>query len=110
MSLFGKKHVIVRIEAQVLWLVTYDQDAKVYMGVCQALNLNAIGDTFIDFQECANEAMHALFSDLVRSGDFAGFLRTHGWQSTPLPERGEMPRFDIPYETRQVPELTAAFA
>ena len=109
MAIFRKK-VLVRIEAQVQWIAKYDVEARVYMGLCPALNLNAIGDTWIDFQECANEAMGALFMDLFRSGEFVQFMRVKGWQFSPLPAAGSAPRFDIPFETRQVSELSHTIA
>jgi hypothetical protein len=108
MSLF-KKQVPVRIEAQVTWHYKYDAEARVYMGICPALNLNAIGDTWIDFQDCVNDAMGALFRDLFRDGEFEQFMRSKGWQSGPLPV-GATPRFDIPYDTRQTQELSANLA
>lgn len=114
MSLFRRDKAIqqvVHVEAKVQWEVAFDPDAKVWMGACRMLNLNAIGDTWIEFQECANDALGALLLDLFRSGEFEGFMRANGWTSSPLPARGT-PRFDVPFEVQRtrVQELVAAHA
>jgi hypothetical protein len=108
---FGNRNVqIIQIEANVQWEVAFDPDAKVYMGVCRALNLNAIGDTWIEFQECANDALNALLLDLFRSGEFEGFMRTHGWRPSSVPVPGSTPRFDVPFmmQKTKMQELVAS--
>lgn len=72
----------MQIQGNVRWEVAFEPDAKVYVGVCRMLNLNAIGDTWIDFQDCAADAMGALFLDLFMSGDFEGFMRANGWNTS----------------------------
>jgi hypothetical protein len=104
------REMVVKIEGKVQWQVMYDQKAKVYIGVCPMLNLNAIGDTWIDFAQVANEAMGGLFLDLVQSNEFEAFMRAHGWHWSPLPPPGVTPRFDLPFEPQIVPELSAAYA
>jgi hypothetical protein len=112
--MFGRnktaREQLVRVEGNVTWQVAYDVAAKVYVGVCPQLNLNAIGDTWIEFQQIASESMAALFLDLVHAGEFETFVSKHGWHAQPLPQPGITPRFDIPFETRKVPELNAAYA
>lgn len=113
MSFFRREKTreqVVNVEGNVTWQVTYDVAAKMYIGVCPELNLNAIGDTWIEFQQIAHESMAALFLDLVRAGEFESYVRQHGWRSQPLPQPGISPRFDIPFETRKVPELNVAYA
>ena len=41
-----RRPVRVQIQAQVAWNFAYDAGAGVYVGVCPALNLHAIGDTW----------------------------------------------------------------
>lgn len=111
--MFGRNRVremVVKIEGKVQWQVMYDHRAKVYIGVCPMLNLNAIGDTWIEFTQVANDAMGGLFLDLVRTNEFDAFMRERGWRSGPLPPSGVTPRFDLPFEPQVVPELSAAYA
>lgn len=115
MVFFGRNRTaqqVVHVEAKVQWEVAFDPDAQVYMGVCRMLNLNAMGDTWIEFQQYANDALTALLLDLFQSGEFEGFMRANGWTSSPLPERGTTPRFDIPFEVQRtrVKELVAEHA
>jgi hypothetical protein len=43
-----------------------------------------------------------LFSELLETGELAGFLREHGWRlSSPLPASPTRVRFDIPYEIQR---------
>ena len=106
------RQVVVRVEGNIQWEVARDPDTNVYIGVCRALNLNAIGDTWIEFQECANEALGALLLDLLRSGEFDAFMHANGWRSTALPGPGVTPRFDVPFDVQrtQMRELVAAHA
>lgn len=101
---------VVRVEGSVQWQVMYDVAAKIYVGICPDLNLNAAGATWLEFQQVAGETMAALFADLVQHGEFDSFARGHGWRYTALPRPGVHPRFDIPFEPRLVPELTTAYA
>lgn len=99
-AVFSKKSITVQIEANITWKVARDPDSGDWVGVCDALNLNAIGDTWADFQECANEAIELLFQDLFREGELDQFLLEHGWRPmTALPEPGRNVRFDVPNHT-----------
>lgn len=95
--MFKKKVAVVTIQANVGWKVSRDPRTGTYMGVCEALNLNAIGDTWEEFQECANEAIDLLFTDLFEDSEFDAFLRDRGWRTLgDLPSKGEKPRFEVP--------------
>lgn len=97
--MFKRKPVIVQIQAQILWEVHHDPESNKWIGVCRMLNLNAVGDTWGEFVECANEAMQLLFEDLFEDGELEEFLRLNGWHpQTPLPARGTRTRFDIPFD------------
>jgi hypothetical protein len=88
---------ITRIEAKnVVWQGAYDADSGMWVGVCKAFNLNALGETWSELQECANDAMATLFVDLFVTGELAEFLRENGWQHGPMPQPGQVPQFDIP--------------
>jgi len=114
MSIFRKAPVLIQIEATVNWQVARDPNDGHWFGVCQALNLNAVGDTWTDFQECANEATEMLFQTLLKSGELEKFLQAQGWRSArPLPPPGTRARFEIPYgieHRSRVKELTGSFA
>ena len=104
MSLFSKpKPVLVRIEVNnLVWEVAQDPESGAWIGLSRPLNLNAIGDTWAEFWQCANEAIALLFTDLLREGELATFLRDQGWQpSTPLPSPGTPVRWDVPFEVRK---------
>jgi len=98
MPLF-KKAALVRIEADLMWEVARNPTTGRFIGVCRALNLNAVGDTWGEFQECANEAIQLLFADLFTEGELEEFLRRNGWRALgPLPaQRSVTPRFDVPF-------------
>jgi predicted RNase H-like HicB family nuclease len=98
MALFTKP-VLVQIEANLLWEVARHPSTGRFIGVCRPLNLNAVGDTWAEFQECANEALQVLFADLFKEGELEEFLRRNGWRVlTPLPARSSpTPRFDVPF-------------
>lgn len=92
------KKVVVQIEASILWEAVYDPQKRIWMGVCNALNLNAVGDTWADLQACANEAMQLLFEDLAESGELTSYLQRMNWQiSSPATTlAGTTPKFDVP--------------
>jgi hypothetical protein len=93
------KTQVVQIQANnLVWEAAPDPKTGVWIGVCRALNLNAVGDTWAEMQESANEAMVLLFTDLFTEGELPAFLRQNGWQQLGLLERGKAPQFDIPAE------------
>jgi predicted RNase H-like HicB family nuclease len=96
-----KKTVTVHVQAKLVWEVHIHPQTRQYMGICRMLNLNAVGDSWGDFQQAANEAMQLLLEDLFEEGDLQRFLHRNGWRlATPLPNRGDArPCFDVPYET-----------
>lgn len=90
--------MLVKIEGRVEWKYAIDPASGAYMGICPALNLNAIGDTWEELAECANETTGLLMSALLERGEFDAFLRQHGWKAqSPTPLRQDTAvRFDIP--------------
>lgn len=97
---FSHKPVVVQLEAtNLVWQGMRDPDTGQWIGVCNALNLNAIGDTWMDLQACAAEAITLLLLDLFEDGELDAFLREHGWRKlTPLPRPGTaQPAFDVPF-------------
>ena len=93
---------MVQVEANLVWLVARDPDDGHWLGVCQAINATAMGDTWGDFQQCAEESIQLLFEDLFRSGELEAFLRRNGWSTTsPLPAPGTRVRFDVPFSTER---------
>ncbi len=103
---------LVKIEAQVVWRFGRDPDNGDWIAVCDELHMTAIGDTIIELQECANEAVALLFTDLLEEGELDSFLRINGWNLlTPLPS-GPRPgvTFDVPQDFRRtsVRELVPA--
>ena len=116
MSMFRREkpeQVVITVRGDVEWRYVYDEDAKVYVGFCDALNLNSIGETFIDFQQSASEAMALLLTSLLKAGELEAFVKQRGWSMTAMPEHGTTPRFDMPFrthDTRNVRELVAFHA
>lgn len=110
--MFGRKPVLVQIEANLAWVVARDPVDGHWFGVCQAINANAAGDTWEDFQACANEAMALLFGDLYASGELEAFLARNHWRAeTPLPAPGTIVKFDVPFtieRRNRVEELIGA--
>lgn len=96
-----QRQVTVNFETSVPWKVTRDPDSGTWIGVCIPLNLNAIGDTWIEFAQCASEAMELLFQGLFETGELQAFFRENGWTQTQLPAPGTTPRFDVPLQVSQ---------
>ena len=102
MALFGIGRavpVVVRIEANVQWQIFRDPASEEWIGVCQALNLNAIGETFEDFFDCANEATQLLLTELLEKGELQAFLRRQGWTPSAMPIAAATPIAGAPRTT-----------
>ena len=114
MALFGKpQQVLVQVEANLAWEVFQDPQSGRWIGVCRPLNLNAVGETWIEFQQNAAEAIQLLLTDLFEDGELDAFLRSNHWQPrTQLPAPGTaVPRFDVPFTVerkKRIQELLAA--
>jgi hypothetical protein len=93
------QQVTVTIQGNIQWAVTKDPESGAWVGVCPLLNLNAVGDDWLDLQRYINEAMALLFIDLFETGELGAYLVAHGWTADqPLPEPGSRPRFEVPYD------------
>ncbi|MCX6069409.1 MAG: hypothetical protein NTU91_00910 [Chloroflexi bacterium] len=94
--------VVVHIQATVPWELAQAPLDGHWFGVCRPLNLNAIGDTWAEFQECANEAIQLLLQDLLGGGELEAFLQRNGWRTAAaLPAPGTKVRFDFPMAAQQ---------
>lgn len=72
------------------------------MGVCPTLNLNALGETWGELQECANQAMTLLLAEQLASGTFDAFVRQHNWQVRyGVARSGTEARFDVPTDWKE---------
>src|SRR5262245_3688363 len=86
------------VATNVKWRVARDPESGEYVGICDALNLNAAGDSWEEFQACANEAIELLFKNLYEENEVESFLRSQGWTLMgELPKSGKAPRFDLPF-------------
>ena len=102
MAKSSAKGTLVHIEANVIWNAVHDRVSGYWMGACPPLNLNAIGDSWEELQEAANEAMQLLLMDLFREGELERFLRINGWRPlNALPTTNSVPRFDVPFVMQQ---------
>ena len=92
-----RQPVVVHIQATVPWEAAQAPLDGHWFGVCRPLNLNAVGDTWAEFQECANEAIQLLLEDLLSTGELEAYLHSNGWRTTAaLPAPGTKVRFDLP--------------
>ncbi len=106
MSIFSKpKAILVRIEAKLVWEVSRDPATQTWIGVCRPLNLNAIGDTWAEFQECANDAIALLLTTLLREGEFESFLRRRGWVPSIVPPANANVRWDVPFDVQKLGQV-----
>ena len=96
--------MVVQVRANLSWLVARDAATGVFIGVCQPLNLNAVGDSWGEFMQCANEATSLLLTDLFEDGELDTFLRRNGWSLiSDVPVNGRPVRFEAPFDISQQP-------
>lgn len=97
--------LLIRMEGTVTWKFFLDPEDNVWLGVCEALNLNAEGETTHELQQCANEAMALLFKDLFKDGELVQFMRDRGFSTTTtIPQPGGVdPTFDVPSNWKETP-------
>jgi len=104
--LFGKpKPILVHIEAKLAWEVSRDPETQTWIGICRPLNLNAIGETWAEFHECANDAIALLLTTLLREGQLEIFLRRHGWVPSIVPPPTANVRWDVPFDVQQLGQV-----
>lgn len=97
MTWFGRRVTTVQIEGQVMWQVVRDLRDGHWFAVCQPLNINAVGDTWGDLEECMKETMALLFESLLEHGEMEAFLRRNNWRmASPVPPPGARIRVEIP--------------
>ena len=95
--------MIIRVQANVQWQISPVENA--WIGVCEPLHLTVEADTWGQLMESISETLDAVLADLMKSNELPKFLKSHGWSlMTPLPERPEDVRFDVPF----IPALMGA--
>ena len=96
------KAQVIQIQATIVWFAHRDPDSGMWIGVCPTLNLNALGETWADLQDCANQAMALLFAERLAAGEFDAFVKHQNWQVRyGVSRTGSEPRFDIPTEWKE---------
>jgi predicted RNase H-like HicB family nuclease len=93
---------VIAIQTNLTWLVAQDKRSHYWVAQCPPLQIVAEGETYAKLTEAIDACQQALFSELLETGELAGFLREHGWRlSSPLPASPTRVRFDIPYEIQR---------
>lgn len=101
LNIFEPNPTTVQINAMVQWQLFRRPDGR-FFGVCPALNLNAAGDDWEEFQACANEAIDLLFRSLARHNELDAFLQRNRWTlNQAVPAKLKRVRFVIPYEIQR---------
>ena len=96
------KSIVVQIQAQLAWHCFYDVSKNRWLAVCPPLNLNAVGETWAELQEYANEATQLLFEDLLAHDELDSFLRRHGWAAVALHD--SRPNLNLTRSARRMAE------
>lgn len=92
---------VVRIDAHgnVTWNVhQYD---GIYVAVCDALNLTAMGETFAELTESIMDMIEHLFRDLFKRGEMEHYLLARGWRQLgpqPMSVAPDVVQFDLPMD------------
>ncbi len=92
---------VLTLNANVTWLFYKDRQSGNWIGVCEALNLTALGETTQDLNQAIFEAMDALFRDLLIEDELERYLYRRNWQLNgkfPVDPTADDVRFDIPIE------------
>ena len=88
----------ISIEANLLWVIAQDRKSEYWIGVCEVLKISVQGKTLGELHEIIEEALHALFSDLLERRELELFLSQHKWKLRgSVPDSPARARFDIPY-------------
>jgi hypothetical protein len=96
---------IINIEGNLEWSYAVHRKTGHWIGVCEPLKLTVTADNPQEFWESIREGMDSFFRELLSTGDLEQFLRDHGWRAiTPIPARHRNLYFDVPLNTRRVPE------
>jgi hypothetical protein len=96
---------VVQIEGKLQWVYAVHRETGHFVGICEPLKLTVNADNPQEFHESIREGMDSFFRELLSTGDLHKFLRDQGWRAiTPIPERRRGVYFDVPLNTRRVPE------
>ena len=66
------------LSAQLAWRAWREAESQQWIGVCDALRLTALGNTWGELHQHADDIVDALFTDLLRTGDLDEYLK-QGW-------------------------------
>lgn len=92
---------VVTIQANIPWHAVPSSTSKRWIGVCQPMNLTIEADSLDELHSIIGETMQLTLLDLLQDDELDGFLRTHGWAASNLPQgrrTGEDVAFNVPWE------------
>jgi predicted RNase H-like HicB family nuclease len=80
----------VRVVGQVEWTAFKDSKSNQWVGTCTELNLTTGGDTWVELQQNAQDAMNLLFEELYETGELDATLKRLNLKLLePIPEEGK---------------------
>lgn len=96
---------MIRIDSEIEWKYAYFEAEKKWFAFCDILKIsiqsNSLEDLKKDMLECADN----LFSELSKTGELEGFLKSRGWVvKQPFPPKTKKSTVDMSVRFKRVEE------
>jgi hypothetical protein len=94
----------IRIDSEIEWQYTYFEEEKKWFAFCDILKIAIQSDSLKELQQDMLECADTLFSELSKTGELEGFLKSRGWVVKQLPPKSEKSTVDLSVRFRRVEE------
>jgi hypothetical protein len=95
---------MIRIDSEIEWRYTYFKAEKKWLAICEILKISIQSDSLKELQQDMLECADALFSELAKTGELEGFLKSRGWVVKPFPSKSEKSSVDMSVRFKRVEE------
>jgi hypothetical protein len=96
---------MIRIDSELEWKYAYFETEKKWFACCDSLKISIQSSSLEELKQDMMETVDNLFTELSKTGELKGFLKSHGWDlKQPLPKKTAKSTVDMSVRFKRVEE------
>ena len=95
---------MIRIDSEIEWKYAYFEAEKKWFAFCDILKISIQSNSLKELQQDMLECADTLFSELAKTGELEGFLKSRGWVVKHFPPNSKKSMVDMSVRFKRVEE------
>ena len=95
---------MIRIDSEIEWKYAYFAAEKKWFAFCDILRISIQSNSLKELQQDMLECADTLFSELAKTGELEGFLKSRGWIVKRFPPNSRKSTVDMSVRFKRVEE------